>query len=144
MFYRTTFNRNYYAAYHVVRELVETVSRRQVNIGHSAMPDHLRGRFKNNIEFRVRQLSRANPMIRNNQGKYIADIRGSIKELANLLEQAYHVRCDADYRADIQILCFDDTYSLSATTAKESRWWYKTAELQANKLLKVWTDELGQ
>ena len=135
---RTTFNRYYYAAFHAARDFLKVVSPEISQLGHGDFPNFLRRTIRKRYSMRLDQGWRTNLISDKEFGKLESLAKGSIEELARLLESAYAVRVRADYQLEVRVKFRDGGYSLAGTDIKEAANWPSRARFFRESLKNIW------
>ncbi|GJL56650.1 MAG: hypothetical protein NPIRA02_37820 [Nitrospirales bacterium] len=95
---RSAFNRFYYASFLLTREMLGNFDSQLMKARHASIPEILNGSIKKKIQ-RVSR-SRKNMISQ----KDVSQAFDSLNALSSLLQDAYKVRCDADYCPEKKII----------------------------------------
>lgn len=137
---RSAFNRYYYSAFLVTREMLGQMEASWKYTMHAGIPDLLRNSLRKKAKQVLdRQVSRG-LIEQGKSSRLLTDVNYTANELAQLLESAYDARIIADYQPEVQTVRDGNIIKLKAyklTTAKE---WPERAGLLCGKLLRIWRD----
>ena len=139
LFARSAFNRFYYAAFLITREVLGDLKPEWKKQPHKNIPDLL-VTLQKPIKSELKTQLKAGLISESARSRTLTVLNGSASELSNLLRKAYTLRVVADYepevpiKTDNKILLLDD-YKLN--TAQE---WPGKARACCKSIRKIWRD----
>lgn len=139
---RSAFNRYYYSAFLVSRKMIFQIDRSRTKLDHDKIPGILRGPIINKIKNDVKRLKGKDPHGHKYRSVLLSSVRRSAGQLADLMAEAYAVRCIADYNPEEIAYIDGSSLRLSNCSVSRAQHWSSNAELYARSIISVY-DELG-
>jgi hypothetical protein len=137
LFGRSAFNRYYYAAYLITREMLGQLDPLWERTSHKSIPDLLRQTVARRIRKEVQQQS--GKLISIHEAKQMRiDANNAVGTLAALLTSAYAVRCIADYDPAQRVQFASPTFTLFSHSNHEASGWPKHAAIHCKTILRIW------
>jgi len=142
LFGRSAFNRYYYSAYLVTREMLGEFKDDWKFCSHKSIPDLLEGEVKSKVKREIKKSLKSGLIKIGEYSRIHTNITKATNDLANLLRQAYDIRCVADYEPEKEItmnkkIIYLEHYKLSSAPG-----WTHQAHTYCNVIKKIWK-ELG-
>ena len=139
-FGRSAFNRFYYAAFLVTREMIGALDAKWTNTNHNQIPDLLEGSVKDPVKEELQASVKKGLITAGERSRFLTTLNYASSELANLLRWAYDIRCIADYEPEIKIeqkakVIFLNEYKLASAST-----WPDRANAYCKAIRKVWGD----
>lgn len=140
LFGRSAFNRYYYAAFLITREMLGELNNAWKKTAHSEIPNLLETSVRkqpiNNLK-----LSAKKELITSGEfSRLNTSLTNATAELANLLRQAYDVRVIADYEPDQIIVVKGKVISLHSIKLTSANTWMNRANSFCKDIRKVWKE----
>lgn len=140
LFGRSAFNRYYYAAFLITREMLGDINPKWKKTPHKEIPELLQSAVRKPVINRLKQDARRN-LITNGQLRTLqSKLTNATVELANLLVQAYDVRLVADYEPENHISIERKIIVLSSCKLTSATNWADRASAYCKDIRKVWKD----
>jgi hypothetical protein len=138
LFGRSAFNRYYYSAFLVTRELLNELDSKWAEPSHSGIPDLLRKTIVKKVKLSINKAVKLGTIDPGEALKLEATIMTAANELANLLSAAYAVRVIADYEPEVQIIKKGKVFSLNNESITRAKNWPNQASIYTTSIRKVW------
>ena len=142
LFSRSAFNRYYYSAFLLLRDVLKSIDPAWATPTHQSLPEVLKGQVLKRLK---REIKRAH------EAGLIPQARGDVlyrtattaaSELSNLLISARETRRLADYEPETLVLKQAGTMKLGQYTIDRAQNWERRVDAQAKTILKIY-GELG-
>ena len=140
VFGRSAFNRYYYSAFLVTREMLAGFDSKWKKAKHSSIPDLLTGSIKKQIKKKLISNVEKGLMTESEKWKLLASLSSSTAELSNLLRNAYSLRCVADYEPEELITCEDEVIKLQNENLTSAKMWPGKANSCCKVIRRVWKE----
>lgn len=137
LFGRSAFNRYYYAAYLITRDMLTDFDRNWRSTPHAKIPEILNGSVKkpiNNFKRMVTKLGDSESI------SICSNAISGISELSNVLVSAYSIRVTADYDPDVLIEFGEgvSSFKLRSTSVGVARNWTEQARFLTGVVRRGW------
>ena len=140
LFGRSAFNRYYYAAFLITREMLGEINPKWKKTPHKGIPELLQNAVRKPAIKRLK-LDAKKDLITNGEFSALqTKINNATSELANLLVQAYDVRLIADYEPEKHIAVVNKIIVLSSCKLTSASNWANKANAYCKDIRKVWKD----
>lgn len=140
LFGRSAFNRYYYSAFLLTRQLLLPIFD-DLPSQHASIPDYLRGSVARELNKRKQRARRTDdhPSVKQAQ-----DARQAALELADLLVLGYSARVAADYHPEVPISFYSQGFKLNEVRLADAESWPHKARTFATMILQAvaQTDDL--
>ena len=140
LFGRSAFNRYYYAAFLITREMLAEIEPKWKQTPHKEIPNLLQTSVRKPVVQRLKQDARKDLITNGELSALQAKLTKATTELANLLVQAYDVRIIADYEPETHITVSKRIITLSACKLTAAKTWADRAGAYCKDIRKVWKD----
>lgn len=140
LFGRSAFNRYYYAAFLITRDMLSTYNVVWKRAKHAGIPDLLEGEFMKPVINRLRIDAKKNRITESEMKRLKSDLLFATTGLANLLREAYSVRVIADYEPETAIASVGKVISLNSYKLNSASNWASRASSYCKTIHKVWRD----
>lgn len=140
LFGRSAFNRYYYAAFLITRELLGDLEPKWKKTPHKEIPELLQGAVRKPVIRRLKQDVKKDLITHGELSALQSKLNIATNELANLLVQAYHVRKVADYEPENHISVNNKIIVLSSCKLTSANNWADRASAYCKDIRKVWKD----
>ena len=140
LFGRSAFNRYYYAAFLITREMLSKYDVVWKRATHAGIPDLLEGKFMKPIIDRLRIDAKKNRITDSEMNRLKSELLLATTGLANLLREAYSVRVIADYEPETAIASMGEVISLNSYKLNSASNWANRASSYCKTIHKVWRD----
>lgn len=137
---RSAFNRYYYSAYLITRELLKELDTKWAKQPHSAIPDLLRKAIVKKVKENIQRSMKLGTIDYGEGLKLQATLKVAANELANMMSAAYAIRIIADYEPDIKIVKIGTVFSLEKELITTARHWSNQASSYTTSIRKVWRE----
>lgn len=137
LFARSAFNRFYYAAFLVCREMVKNTIGKS-GLRHEAFPEYLTGSFRRAISLRIKQAYSKGAITDAEREKMTYLLNVNTAGLSNMLREGFGVRVIADYKPEVQVVLMESSFELSSCTSGRANYWVREAEMYCKNLKKLW------
>ncbi len=119
LFGRSAFNRFYYSAYWTVRDSLSPIRPSISKQPHKNMPIYLKNSFKNYLLKKCTVLE-SKKIIKPSESKRIQSIiRSQLMSISSSLENAYYVRCIADYYLEEKAILIGNKIRLGGMSSSD-------------------------
>lgn len=137
-FGRSAFNRFYYASFLITREMLGKFNSEWMNSPHSQIPSLLNGKVKK----RIMDVGRVQLKYQTIDKGKLSSVQSSLHALSELLQDAYKVRCDADYCPEKKITRtqIKGELLLEQKTLSSARKWVKQTEMHTKNIQRIGRD----
>lgn len=140
VFGRSSYNRYYYAIFLLVRAKLSQKNTDWGRVAHKSVPDILRGPVLTEIR-RSASAQRKSGLLTAGEASQIQDRANyAISDLADLLEEAYQVRCDADYEHDFLVEKSNGTLVMRGRKLSAAASWPRRVEANLGVVVGIWRD----
>lgn len=142
LFARAAFNRYYYAAFLITRQMLGDFNGSWGKTMHASIPQLLRTSVLNEPKSTLNKMEWKSLITTAQKSAYLTKLSSSTGELANILSEAYSVRVIADYEPEVEIVRQADTnvFLLSNTKLSTARTWPDRANNYCKVIRSVWKD----
>ena len=123
LFGRSAFNRYYYAAFLIAREMLSKYKSEWKCTPHAEIPNLLETSFSNQIINKLKQNKKKGLMTDSEVSRLRKKLRTATSELASLLKEAYDARVIADYEPETTITTKGNTISLKHYKLNSASGW---------------------
>ena len=137
-FGRSAFNRYYYAAFLITREMLKTLKSDWGTTPHRRIPDLLRGKVLAELRNETKRQLRSGILRPTQSSNMRTEANKAAADLSDLLMRAYDVRCLADYSPDLELSSAQGTFKLGNHTITAASNWSRDASIYTKRLLKLW------
>jgi uncharacterized protein (UPF0332 family) len=137
-FGRSAFNRYYYAAFLIVREMLRTTDPEWAKTGHKSIPELLNGKLADKVRREIAKLSRAGIKSLPDASALRRQLNEAVSALSSLLSEGYRLRKVADYQPEVKVKRNSATITLENGSLDSARSWPKNANIYSKQILKVW------
>lgn len=136
-FGRSAFNRYYYAAYLVVRELLECFDADWGRQSHSSIPTLLEGALLKLIRNETKRQGKLGALRESDVGRLNRQAARAAAALAETLTTAYSVRVIADYEPKLAVEFKNGTFRLIDHTEGEAKAWLTVVSQHKGTLMQI-------
>jgi hypothetical protein len=138
LFGRSAFNRYYYGAYLIARDMLAQLDRAWARTSHSDIPDLLEGAVINKIRKEAKNQEQAGLLSKAASSGHRKSAAIAVAQLSQLLRSAYGVRIVADYEPDAPISRNGHILILVDHSTDEAKRWQGRATQAAGTILNIW------
>jgi len=138
LFGRSAFNRYYYAAFLITREMLGGINPKWKKTPHKEIPELLKGAVRKPVIQRLKQNAKKDLITNGELSALQTKLTNATNELANLLVQAYDVRLIADYEPERHILIKNRVIILSSCKLTSANNWADRASAYCKDIRKAW------
>lgn len=138
---RSAFNRFYYAAFLITREMLAFLDPKWKSTPHKEIPNRLRDTIRQRLKKSVEHFHRQGIITVSEKSRLINRLNEATEELAEMLERAYDARVIADYKPE-KLICIDSNkvISLQAHKLDSARSWPNRASAYCKTIISVWKE----
>lgn len=137
-FGRSSFNRYYYTIYLSVRAALRARDPDMGQLSHRSVPDILRGPVVIQIK-RIIASQRKKGLLSVGEGSNMSTRASeAANELADLMREAYQIRCDADYEPEFLAEKHGGAIYLRGKKLSSAASWPKRVDIRLGELMKIW------
>lgn len=140
LFGRSAFNRYYYAAFLITREMLGEINRKWKTTPHKDIPGLLQGAVCKPVIHRLKLDAKKDLITNGELSSLQSKLNNATNELANLLVEAYDVRLVADYEPENHIAVKNKIIVLSSCKLTSANNWADRASAYCKDIRKVWKD----
>lgn len=140
LFARSAFNRYYYAAFLVTREMLADIESRWKGVPHANIPEILERSLQKPLVKQLELNVRRNLMAENEKERLKHKFIQATSDLADLLKFAYEARVVADYEPETIIVCSGDVMWLKSFKLNSAERWFDRANSYCKVIRRVWRD----
>lgn len=140
LFGKSAFNRYYYSAYLITRELLQELNPEWTRQPHKGIPELLKKAIVKKVKFNIKKAEKLETMTHGEASKLKSIIMTATNELANLLSSAYEIRITADYEPDIHIVKSGAVFYLNKESIASAKKWPDQASSYTTSIRKVWKE----
>ena len=140
LFGRSAFNRYYYAAFLITREMLGDIEPKWKKTPHKAIPELLKNAVRKPVVNRLKLNAKKDIITSGELSVLQTKLTKATTELANLLLQAYDVRLVADYEPETHITETKRIITLRSCTLTSANTWADRASAYCKDIRKVWRD----
>jgi len=138
VFGRSAFNRYYYSAFLITRQMLGEFEDRWKSTAHREIPNLLRASVKRKVESRLKINVRTRIMTESEKSRFLMELKTSLNELAALLSEAYDVRIIADYEPEMLVTFEKKIISLRNYKLTSANNWPGRARAYCKTIRRVW------
>jgi hypothetical protein len=138
LFGRSAFNRYYYGAYLIAREMLMQLDPAWARTAHSDIPDLLEGAVINKIRKEAKNQEQAGLLSKTASSSLRNSAATAVTQLSQLLRSAYGVRIVADYDPGSQISRNGKILILVDHSTDEAKRWQGRATQATGTILNIW------
>jgi len=140
LFGRSAFNRYYYAAFLVTREMLGELNPSWKRTAHREIPNLLLTGVRKPVVRKLKESVKKDLMTLGESSALQTKLTKATTELSNLLLQAYDVRSVADYEPEQQITLNNNIIALSSCKLTLANTWADKASAYCKGIRKVWKE----
>ncbi len=140
LFCRSAFNRYYYSAFLITREMLGALNPTWKGTAHGNIPELLKNGVVRQVRNQVRSNERSGIINSAEASRYRERCNSATSDLAEMLNRAYSIRVLADYDPEEEITVTHGEYELDSYTLSAARRWPDRASTYCGKILSVWRD----
>lgn len=140
VFGRSAFNRYYYSAFLITRQMLGQFEGSWKGTAHKEIPNLLRTKVKKKVESTLRRNVRSGLISEGDKGRLLDQLKPSLSELSGLLSEAYDIRLIADYEPEVLVTVANKLISLRSCKLTSANRWPLRAEACCKVIRKVWKD----
>lgn len=140
LFGRSAFNRYYYSAYLITRDLLEELNPAWSRQSHKGIPELLKKAIVKKIKTNIKKAEKSEIITSGEASKLKSTILTATNELADLLSSAYDIRIIADYEPEIHIVKDGSIFSLKKQSISSAKNWPNLAISYTTSIRKVWKE----
>lgn len=140
LFGRSAFNRYYYAAYLVTRKNLGELDPKWKKEKHKAIPNTLLTTVRKPVKHELDKQVKKGIMTSKQRADALDSLKAATAALADLLQQAYDLRCVADYEPEESIVVDGKIMTLKDYKLNTAREWPSKASAYCKTIRKVWGD----
>jgi len=138
VFGRSAFNRYYYAAFLIVRQMLASMDPKWAGWAHSNIPEQLQGVVLRRVKGAVRKQVQEGLLLQGEGRRLQSQAANAVSRLADLLSHSYSVRCKADYAPEETAEREGAELRLAACTLTAARKWPSDVGRFSGLLLSAW------
>lgn len=140
LFSRSAFNRYYYAAFLITREMLSKYKSEWKCTRHAEIPNLLETSFSRSVINQLEKKKKQGLMTDGEVSRLRTTLKTATSELAILLREAYDVRVIADYEPETVITTVGNTISLKRYKLSSASSWENRADGYCKTIYRVWRD----
>ena len=140
LFGRSAYNRFYYAAFLVTREMLGELNPGWKHTPHAEIPVLLGSAIKKPVKSALKKSVRNRVVSKAEERKLLNKLTVSSSELANLLKEAYEIRVIADYKPETRLYVERNIISLDGCKLNTATGWSSRASAYCKTIRRVWGD----
>ena len=140
LFGRSAFNRYYYAAFLITREMLGQFEQKWEKTPHKKIPELLTNTLKKSVDESVRGSFKAGVITESQKSKILSSNNESLCNLATILDEAYRVRIIADYEPEVRITQNQKVIALDNHTLTTAKTWAAKANAYCKVIRKARED----
>lgn len=140
VFARSAFNRFYYAAFLITRDMLGELKPEWKKTAHKNIPDLLLTSVKKSVDNELKKLFKKGIFSVSEKSLLKTKINSATIELSNLLKEAYELRVIADYDPEVPIEIKNNILQLRKYKLNSAREWPGKASAFCKMIRKVWGD----
>lgn len=140
LFGRSAFNRYYYAAFLITREMLGNYKSEWKRTPHAAIPDLLEKSLPKSVLNQLNNYQKKGLMTSRDVSRLRTTLKTATSELANLLREAYEIRVIADYEPEMVITIKENAILLNHHNLSSASNWADHANSYCKTIYKVWRD----
>lgn len=138
---RSAFNRFYYAAFLITREMLAFLDPNWKTTPHKEIPNRLRDTIRKRLKKSVDQFHKQGIVTLAEKSRLINRLNEATEELAEMLERAYDARVIADYKPDLLISIENNkVIRLQAHKLNSAKSWPDRASAYCKTIISVWKE----
>lgn len=140
LFARSAFNRYYYAAFLITRDMLGEFKSEWKHTPHKGIPGLLEDALKKPVLDQLKKAVRNGIINIGEMSKLRQDLQNATSELANLLREAYDARIIADYEPEVAIEIKGRVFSLKSYSLNAASGWANRASGHCKTIRRIWKD----
>jgi hypothetical protein len=140
LFGRSAFNRYYYAAFLITREMLGELNLSWKTTPHKEIPNLLTTGVKKPVLKRLKMDARKDLITEGEKSTLITKLTSATTNLSNLLGEAYDIRVIADYEPEIPIEGENNKLVLKNHKLTTANGWANRASAYCKDIRSVWRD----
>lgn len=140
LFGRSAFNRYYYAAFLVTREMLGTFNPGWKITAHKAIPNLLITSVRKPVVTRLKKDEKKGLITKRELSSLQTKLNKATNNLSNLLLEAYDIRLIADYEPEQLVTEKNKVISLHTCKLTSAKSWADKANAYCKEIRKVWKD----
>lgn len=140
LFGRSAFNRYYYAAFLITREMLGEFKSAWKATPHKGIPELLNNSLKRQVSSNLKLATKKKLVTENEKNRILTKLQRATSELSNLLTEAYDVRVIADYEPEILLVDNGGKLILNTHKLTTARGWRDRASAHCKEIRSVWKD----
>jgi hypothetical protein len=140
LFGRSAFNRFYYAAFLITRDMLGDLDPKWKKLKHSTLPVILEKSLKPIVLRRVNKNVQSGIMSEGEKSKQLRILKVATGELSNLLKEAYALRCIADYQPELRVSRNRDVLTLEDKKLTTAKTWPDKSSACCKSIRKVFME----
>jgi len=140
LFGRSAFNRYYYAAFLITREMLAAIDPRWEKTPHKNIPALLQDSLCKPVLHRLKLNAKQKLITDGESSRLRTKLTHATRNLADLMKRAYDVRRTADYEPESSIVVKDRDIILNSCTLTAANLWASRAGVLCKDIRKVWED----
>ena len=141
LFGRSAFNRYYYAAFLVTRDMLGELHSNWKGTQHNNIPELLEGALKKPVLTQLNKNVRKEIITQGDRSRLQQELNKATTGLANLLKEAYHIRVIADYEPEIPVeITKNKVISLSGVKLSTANRWAGQAQSHCKTIRRIWQE----
>jgi len=123
VFARSAFNRFYYAAFLITRDMLGELKPKWKNTAHKNIPNLLLTSVKKSVDNELKKQLNRGVISMGEKSSFKTKLNSATVELSNLLKEAYELRVTADYAPEVPILKLNNVLKLKEYKLSSARKW---------------------
>ncbi len=140
LFVRSAFNRYYYAAFLITREMLGEFDAKWKHTPHRGIPELLEKALKPPVMHQLKKGVRNNIIGDGEMKRLQQNLQIATSELAKMLRQAYDLRIITDYEPETAIVVDENVLLLMSYKLSSARSWADQASKYCKIIRRVWKD----
>lgn len=140
LFGRSAFNRYYYSAYLITREMLGEFDEGWKYMSHKSIPGLLTGKVRDKAKRQIKNAFNSKLISYGECSRMQTSINEATSNLANLLKLAYDIRCVADYQPEKVIVINKKSLSLENYKLSSAPSWTNQVNRDCGVIKKLWKD----
>lgn len=139
-FGRSAFNRYYYAAFLLTREMLGEFDASWQRTAHSEIPNLLNTGVKKKIANSLKNAEKKGLISASRKSEMLTQVKRALQELASLLTEAYEVRVVADYEPEEVLEVNGSSIFLRRYNADTACNWSRRASAYCKTIRRIWSE----
>lgn len=140
LFGRSAFNRYYYAAFLVTREMLGDLDSNWKHTQHKNIPELLEVALKKPVLNKLSANVRKDIITEGDKKRLQQELQIATTDLANLLREAYDVRIVADYEPEESVIIKNKVITLKGCKLNSASGWVGRAKNCCKTIRRVWQE----